>query len=130
MRLINSDDVKELLIGLDSLPWEEEVDDLVDRLPTVEAKPVVYGEWIPFTQRKMTEEEKQELDTDLEYILDCKLPDNDTEILVCSKFGHVFLDTFINDCDGCYLDSGYEFIEDAVAWMPLPTPYNAGKKVE
>lgn len=33
-RLINADDVKELLLGLDSLPWEEQVDELVDRIPT------------------------------------------------------------------------------------------------
>ena len=81
------------------------------------------NEWIPFTQRKMTTEEKEEMNTDFDYILDCKLPDDGTEILVCSKFGHVFMDTFINDGDGCYLDSGYEFIEDAIAWMPLPEPY-------
>lgn len=49
MRLINADDVKELLIGLDSLPWEEEVDDLVNSLPTIEAAPVVHGEWIKET---------------------------------------------------------------------------------
>lgn len=99
--------------------------DIVDRQPKV-------GEWIPFTERKLTTEEKEEMNTEYDYILDCKLPDNDEEILVCSKFGHVFLDTFINDCDGCYLDSGYDFIEDALAWMPLPAPYNADmrKKVE
>jgi hypothetical protein len=34
MRLINSEDVKALINGLDSLPWEEEVDELVDRIPT------------------------------------------------------------------------------------------------
>ena len=34
MRLIDADDVKELLLGLDSLPWEEEVDDLVGAIPT------------------------------------------------------------------------------------------------
>jgi hypothetical protein len=34
MRLINADDVKELLLGLDSLPWEEQVDELVDAIPT------------------------------------------------------------------------------------------------
>lgn len=36
MRLINADDVKELLLGLDSLPWEEQVDELVDAIPTVQ----------------------------------------------------------------------------------------------
>lgn len=34
MRLINSEDVKALINGLDSLPWEEEVDELIDRIPT------------------------------------------------------------------------------------------------
>lgn len=43
-RLIDAEDVKELLKGLDSLPWEEEVDVLVDRLEAVELP--VRGEWI------------------------------------------------------------------------------------
>lgn len=34
MKLINADDVKELLKGLDSLPWDEEVDEMVDRMST------------------------------------------------------------------------------------------------
>ena len=34
MRLISDEDVKALINGLDSLPWEEEVDDLVDSIPT------------------------------------------------------------------------------------------------
>ena len=37
--------------------------------------------WIPFTQRKLSKEEKEEMQTDFEYILDCKLPDDDEEIL-------------------------------------------------
>lgn len=36
MRLVYADDVKELLNGLESLPWEEQVDELVDKLPTAE----------------------------------------------------------------------------------------------
>lgn len=34
MRLIDVDDVKDLINGLDSLPWEEEVDDLLKSIPT------------------------------------------------------------------------------------------------
>ncbi len=34
MRLINAEDVKDLINGLDSLPWEEQVDELVDSIPT------------------------------------------------------------------------------------------------
>ena len=33
-RLISDEDVKELINGLDSLPWEEEVDDLVAAIST------------------------------------------------------------------------------------------------
>ena len=34
MRLINADDVKDLINGLDSLPWEDQVDEMVDAIPT------------------------------------------------------------------------------------------------
>ena len=44
-RLIDANDVKELINGLSELPWEEEVDYLVDGLPTVDAVEVVHGEW-------------------------------------------------------------------------------------
>ena len=33
-RLIYAEDVKALINGLDSLPFEEEVDEIVDRIPT------------------------------------------------------------------------------------------------
>lgn len=48
-RLIDAEDVKELLKGLDSLPWEEEVDILVDRLETVELP--VRGKWKEATRK-------------------------------------------------------------------------------
>lgn len=40
-KFINANDVKELLIGLDSLPWEEEIDDIVDELPAADVVEVV-----------------------------------------------------------------------------------------
>lgn len=43
---VNKNDVKELLLGLDSLPCEEEVDDIVDRLPEADVKEVVHAKWI------------------------------------------------------------------------------------
>ena len=43
--------------------------------------------------------------------------------LYVTKNGLVGTDTFFNDCGNCYLDSGNDFIEDAIAWMPLPEPY-------
>ena len=83
--------------------------------------------WIAFKQREMTEEEKEVYGEDLEYMLDCKLPDDDEEIIVCYKNGYVDTDTFIRDTDGCYLDSGNDFIDDVIAWMPLPAPYQKGE---
>lgn len=83
--------------------------------------------WIPFKQREMTEEEKEFYGEDLEYMLDCKLPDDDEEILVSYKNGYVDTDTFIRDSDGCYLDSGSDFIDDAIAWQPLPAPFKPKK---
>ena len=81
------------------------------------------NQWIPVTYRETTEEER-ECGIEWKYILDCPLPDNDTEILVCTKAGSVWTDTFFND-DGCYLDGGYDLTEIA-AWMPLPEPYKGG----
>lgn len=77
-------------------------------------------QWIPVTYHEATEEEKEAYG-EFPYMLDCKLPDDGEEILVCTKSGCVWTDTFFND-DGCYLDGGYDFTELA-AWMPLPEPY-------
>jgi hypothetical protein len=45
-KLIEADAVKDLLCGLEELPWEENVDYLVDTLPTVEVP-----SWIPVTEQ-------------------------------------------------------------------------------
>ena len=81
--------------------------------------------WIPFTTRPQTDEEKEEY-PEWDSILDCELPDDGQRILVSvSVRGHerVQYDEFYMD-DGSYLDSGYEIGTEAVAWMPLPEPYN------
>lgn len=43
---ISATDVKELLIGLDSLPWEEEIDDIIKPLIETDVKKVIHGKWI------------------------------------------------------------------------------------
>ena len=90
-----------------------EVRELIESQPPAD-------QWIPVTYRETTEEER-ECGIEWGTILDCPLPDNDTEILVCTKAGSVWTDTFFND-DGCYLDGGYDLTEIA-AWQPLPKPY-------
>lgn len=102
-----------------------EDDDFVDLdavLYAINSQPPA-DQWIPVTYRETTEEER-ECGIEWKYILDCPLPDNDTEILVCTKAGSVWTDTFFND-DGCYLDGGYDLTEIA-AWQPLPKPYKGG----
>lgn len=85
--------------------------------------------WIPFEHRKMTEEEKRYYGEEVKSMLDCELPEGDEEILVTYKFKdelYVGVDTFLNDGSACYLDSGSEFITEAIAWQPLPKPYRKG----
>ena len=40
-KLVRASAVRDLLMGLDELPWEENVDNLVDSLPTVDVVEVV-----------------------------------------------------------------------------------------
>ncbi len=71
----------------------------------IEEQPKV--DWIPFTE-------------DEDGILNCKLPDNEQEVLI-SDSKVVWVDTFMIDYDnGCYLDSNISLL--GLAWMPLPKP--------
>ena len=45
-KYIDVEDVKDLLIGLDSLPWEEEVDDIINPLVAEDVKEVVHAKWL------------------------------------------------------------------------------------
>ena len=48
-------------------------------------------------------------------------PERDREYLFCDKSGNVFIDELLEDCEGCYLDSGD--ISTIVAFMELPAPF-------
>ena len=99
--------------------YEADAVEALAMLPSAEA---VQG-WIPFTRRPMTEEEQKDY-PNCTFIFDCVLPDDGDEILV-SNGRFVWMDTFCNDIDGCYLDGGDDIDED-MAWMPLPKPYKGG----
>ncbi len=45
-KYIDVKDVRDLLIGLDSLPWEEEVDNIINPLTVSDIKEVVHAEWL------------------------------------------------------------------------------------
>lgn len=88
------------------------------------------GEWIPLKTRPMDDDERKEwsekygyqLEDDEAVIYTSQLPDVGQEVLICLKSGDIRIDSFEDDADGCYF---YEFddMENVVAWMPLPKPY-------
>ena len=82
---------------------------------------IEYSPWIPVKFRPLTDEEQKEY-PDYCYMADCLMPDDGEEILVSTKYGRVEKDECGFD-DGYYLDSGYDWQTDIVAWMPLPKPY-------
>ena len=79
--------------------------------------------WIPVKYHELTEEERKEclFSADIKHMIDCKLPDDEQEIIVTDG-RHVWVDTCIVN-DGYALDSGHDWIEDVIAWMPLPEPF-------
>lgn len=86
-------------------------------------KTVTEQRWIPVKYHELTEKERKELlfSADIKYMLDCKLPDDEQEIIVTDG-RYVWVDTCIVN-DGYELDSGHDWIEDVIAWMPLPEPF-------
>lgn len=82
---------------------------------------LVKPKWIPFKEREADPDEREAYGCDM--MLDCKIPDEDEDILVTYASGRVGFDTFLREGYECYLDSGAQFITEAIAWMPLPEPY-------
>ena len=54
-------------------------------------------------------------------MLDCKMPDDEQEILVTNG-KTTWQDMCRIDSDGYYLDNNYDWIE-ITAWRPIPEPY-------
>lgn len=88
------------------------------------------GKWIPFETRPMDDEEREHWSTQLGYdipeeeaVIFCStLPDDGQEVLVCNKWGHVWIDEFQNDPDyGVGLEMNGD-MDGVLAWMPLPKP--------
>lgn len=93
-------------------------------------------EWIKIESRPMTEEERKEwsenfvFDIEDEYaiIYTSKLPDDGQEVLVCNKWGRVWIDTFSDDPDyGVGFEENGD-MDGIVAWMPKPKPYEPPKE--
>lgn len=83
--------------------------------------------WIPFKRRKATEDDG----TSFDYIMEGSLPEDGQTILITIKpDGHepVQVDTYYGGGgEECALDSGYSLCDEAIAWRPLPEPYQEDK---
>lgn len=84
--------------------------------------------WIPIKWHDCTDEDREKygFSKDVVAVFDCEMPDDEQEILVTSSHGYVEKDVCYID-DGYSLDSGWDWIEDIKAWMPLPEPYREGE---
>ena len=87
-------------------------------------------EWIPIKTRPGTDEEYEEFrqygDCPREdfRVFECRLPDDDQEVLVTTRWGNVCTDIWNRDVDCCYFEN-YCDDDDVIAWMPLPKPYKS-----
>lgn len=83
--------------------------------------------WIPVKWHEITEEERERegYPKDWAVYIDCEMPCDEQEILVQTKSGYIRWDVCYEDGE-FGLDSGWDWIEDIVAWMPLPEPYKGG----
>ena len=99
------------------------VQDMIEKLQDDLEQDEKENGWIPVKYHQISEKERAEesISNDIQYMLDCKMPDDGQEILVTNG-GTTWQDTSFIDCDGYYLDSGYDWIE-ITAWRPLPEPY-------
>lgn len=86
------------------------------------------GEWIPVKWHEIKDAEREEEGYPKEWavILDCEMPLDEQEILVTTQWGTVSLDVCCEDGEFS-LESGWDWMEDIVAWMPLPKPYKGEK---
>ena len=91
--------------------------DKILAIPSAENK----GEWIPIKWHEITEEEREEEGYSEEWsvFIDSPMPTDYERILVTTKHGEVEIDTCFED-NGFYLDSGWDWVDDIIAWMPLP----------
>ena len=102
------------------------VQDMIEKLQDDLEQDEKENGWIPVKYHQISENERAEesISNDIQYMLDCKMPDDGQEILVTNG-ETTWQDTCFIDSNGYYLDGGYDWI-DITAWMPLPKPYKEG----
>lgn len=99
------------------------VQDMIEKLQDDLEQDEKENGWIPVKYHQISEKERAEesISNDIQYMLDCKMPDDGQEILVTNG-ETTWQDTCFINSNGYYLDGGYDWI-DIMAWRPLPEPY-------
>lgn len=89
----------------------------IERVPSAQ-------QWIPIKWHEITEEEREREGYPKDWVvyIDCEMPCDEQEILIQTKNGYIRWDVCYEDGEFS-LDSGWDWIEDIVAWMPLPEPW-------
>ena len=82
------------------------------------------AEWVPVKWHEITDEEREREGYPKDWVvhIDCEMPCDEQEILVQTKSSYIRWDVCYEDGEFS-LDSGWDWVEDIVAWMPLPKPY-------
>ena len=98
----------------------EPLTDRLKHLPSAQPE----QQWIPIKWHDCTDEDREKygLSSDIVAVFDCEMPDDNQQILVTTTHGYVNQDVCYID-DGFSLDSGWDWIDDILAWMPLPEPW-------
>ena len=83
--------------------------------------------WVPVKWHEITDEEREREGYPKDWVvhIDCEMPSDEQKILVTTRWGTVEADVCYEDGEFS-LDSGYDWIDDIIAWMPLPEPYKGG----
>jgi len=101
-------------ISLESAEFE------IEQLPSAQPE----QRWIPIKWHDCTDadREKYGFSEEAVAVFDCEMPCDNQSILVTTSHGYVNQDVCYID-EGFSLDSGWDWIDDVIAWMPLPEPY-------
>lgn len=90
--------------------------------------------WKAITKRPMTDEERADWEErlgcdieDEEAVIFENLPEDGKAVLVCTRYGYIYIDTLFSDYQGCFFEDAGD-MESVIAWMPLPKPYKEGDK--
>ena len=89
--------------------------------------------WRVITKRPMTFVEKKDYAESIGWeiaeedaFIYGNLPEDGKEVLVCTWYGHIYIDKLYSDDQGCYFEDAGD-MEGVIAWMPLPEPYKEAK---